>query len=94
MDLLSRLFKYFLYVFLFLCLSSSYRSTTREQYLIANGTNDKMPNINVWEKQVDIYIYIYIWAHTNDFQEESIYWAGMKLQMQLIYSFNYGFDFA
>jgi len=37
-------------------------STTRERYLIASGTNDKMPDINVWEKQVGIYIYIR--AHT------------------------------
>ena len=32
-------------------------SLTREQYLIASGTNDKMPDINVWEKQVGIYIF-------------------------------------
>ena len=43
-------------------------STTRERYLIASGTNDKMPDINVWEKQVGIYIYIRAHTHLNDFQ--------------------------
>ena len=52
----------------FIILSYYQGSTTRERYLIASGTNDKMPDINVWEKQVCIYIYIYIRAHTNDFQ--------------------------
>jgi hypothetical protein len=50
----------------FLCLSSNYfhlimnyqGSTTREQYLIASGTNDKSPDINVWEKQVGLKTYI------------------------------------
>ena len=33
-------------------------STTRERYLIAGGTDDKMPDINVWEKKVSFEIYI------------------------------------
>ena len=63
MDLQSRLFKYCLYVPLFsFTLSSNYKyqaSTTRERHLIAGGTNNKMPNIHVWEKQVGLNIYIY-----------------------------------
>lgn len=34
-------------------------STTRERYLIASGTNDKMPEIKVWEKKVSFEKYIY-----------------------------------
>ena len=33
-------------------------STTRERYLIASGTSDKVPEINVWEKQVRFVLYI------------------------------------
>lgn len=40
-------------------------STTRERYLIASGTNDKVPEINVWEKQVGFNIYI---PNHTDFQ--------------------------
>ena len=77
----------------FIILSYYQGSTTRERYLIASGTNDKMPDINVWEKQVYIYIYIFE-CILMIFKEESIYWVGTRLQMQLIYGFNYCFDFA
>lgn len=39
--------------FLYLRLIMNYQgSTTREHHLIASGTSDKTPDINVWEKQV------------------------------------------
>lgn len=60
MDLISRSFKCWLYVFRFsftFYLMNYQGSTTRERYLIASGTNDKMPEINVWEKKVSFEIY-------------------------------------
>jgi hypothetical protein len=45
-------------------------STTRERHLIASGTNDKTPNIYVWEKQVG-FKYTYISESLlNEFQRE------------------------
>jgi hypothetical protein len=73
MDLQSRLFKYSLYVpFLSfnLRLIINYQgSTTRERHLIASGTNDKIPDIYVWEKQVGSNIYISE-NRLSDFQRE------------------------
>lgn len=61
MDLQSRLFKYCLYVpfsFTFrLIINYHQSSTTRELHLIASGTNDKKPDIYVWEKQVGLDIH-------------------------------------
>lgn len=45
-----------LFSFLYLHLIMNYQgSTTRERHLIASGTSDKMPDINVWEKQVCLF---------------------------------------
>ena len=57
MGLLSHSSKYWLYVLLFLSfafhLIMNYQgSITREQYLIESGTSNKIPDINVWEKQI------------------------------------------
>ena len=74
MDLQSHWFKYYLYVpffsFAFHLIINYQGSTTRERHLIAGGTNDKMPDIYVWEKQVGFNIHIYIGEPTKCFQRE------------------------
>ena len=53
----------FLFLFPFHLFINCQGSTTRERHLIASGTNDKKPDINVWEKKVG-FQYIYISEHT------------------------------
>jgi hypothetical protein len=52
----------FLFLFPFHLIINCQGSTTRERHLIASGTNDKKPDINVWEKKV-VFKYIYLKAY-------------------------------
>ena len=44
-------------------------STTSERHLIASGTNDKKPDINIWEKQVSFQC-VYSESILSEFQRE------------------------